>query len=176
MRAARTESDLEGDRLQGALAEELQAAKVRAAGGRPQLAAVTDPAPAAARGRAPDSLTAPAWLAPPISLPPPTSLAPPSALPSPTPGEPLAGADLREANAEHLPLISALVLERETQLRAQHPGAAGRSIDVLWVRSNATHAVWLERRRAGSAGARPREVICVAQIERGRVGERWFFG
>ena len=140
VRAARTESDLEGDRLQGALAEELRAAKLRAAGERPSLAAV------------PDSL------APPI------------------PGEPLAGADLREANPEHLPLISALVLERETQLRAQHPGAAGRSIDVLWVCSNATHAVWLERRRAGTSAARPREVICVAQIDRGRVGERWFFG
>lgn len=146
MRAARTESDLEGDRLQGTLAEELQAARRAAGGQRLPLAAVPDPAPAAA------------------------------ALPPPTPGEPLAGADLRDADPEHLPLISALVLERETQLRAQHPGAAGRSIDIIWIRSNATHAVWLERRRAGSPAARPREVICVAQIERGRVGERWFFG
>ena len=160
LRAARTESDLEGGRLQGALADELQAAK-RAAGGKAPLLAVPGPARAAA---------------PPVSLPPPVSLQPPTPLPPPTPGEPLAGADLRDADPEHLSLISALVVERETQLRAQHPGAAGRSIDVLWVRSNATHAAWLERRRAGNAAARPREVICVAQIERGRVGERWFFG
>ncbi len=179
VRAARTESDLEGDRLQGALAEELQAGRRVAGGQRPALAAVPDPA--AVRTRAPldpprplDSSAqqaAPAcWLAPPVSVAPAAPLRPP------TPGEPLAGADVREADPEHLPLISALVLEREAQLRAQLPGAQGRSIDVLWVRSNATHAVWLERRRAGSAASRPREVICVAQIDRGRVGERWFFG
>ena len=185
VRAARTESDLEGDRLQGALAEELQAAKRVAGGQRPALAAVPDPAAVRASSRAaqldpprpPDSSAqqaAPAWLAPPVSVAPPAPVRAP--LPPPTPGEPLAGTDVREADPEHLPLISALVLEREAQLRAQHPGAQGRSIDVLWVRSNATHAVWLERRRAGSAAARPREVICVAQIDRGRVGERWFFG
>ena len=151
VRAARTESDLEGDRLQGALAEELQAAKLRAGGQRAPLAVV--PGAEAASG-----------------------FGPPPTLPPPTPGEPLAGADLRDANPEHLPLISALVLEREAQLRAQLPGASGRSIDVLWIRSNATHAVWLERRRVANPAARPREVICVALIDRGRVTERWFFG
>ena len=177
VRAARTESDLEGDRLQGALAEELQAGRRVAGGQRPALAAVPDPLrPSSTQSAAPD------WLAPPVSVAPPAIVAPPAArpsaapLPPQTPGEPLAGTDVREADPEHLPLISALVLERETQLRAQQPGAQDRSIDVLWVRSNATHAVWLERRRAGSAAARPREVICVAQIDRGRVGERWFFG
>ena len=140
VKAARTESDLEGDRLQGALAQELQAAKARAAGSqrRPALAAV----------------------APPVEAP----------------VEPLSGADVREATAEHLPLVAALVAERETQLRAQFPGAAGRRLEVLWVRSNATHAVWCERRHAGNPSARPRDVICVALIERGKVTERWNFG
>lgn len=177
VRAARTESDLEGDRLQGTLAEELQAARRAAAAQRLPLAAVPDAGLGAGQQR-PRQDPLPPWdsYPQPDSLAAPASLAPPTSLPPPTPGEPLAGADVRDANPEHLPLIAALVLERETQLRAQQPGADGRSIDVLWVRSNATHAVWLERRRAGSPAARPREVIYVAQIERGRVGERWFFG
>ncbi len=51
-------------------------------------------------------------------------------------------------------------------------------MEVLWVRSNASHVVWCERRRAATLAARgvTREVICVAQVESGAVVERWSFG
>jgi hypothetical protein len=73
-------------------------------------------------------------------------------------------------------LITALVTDRETQLRSQHPSATSRHIDVLWVRSNSSHCAWLERRHAASPAARPRDVICVARIDRGKIAERWSFG
>ena len=69
--------------------------------------------------------------------------------------------------------------EREQLLRAQvGPTDPERRVEVLWVRSNATHAVWCERRRAttSAAGGTTREVICVARIEDGAVMERWSFG
>jgi hypothetical protein len=89
-------------------------------------------------------------------------------------------ADVTAAAPAHLPLISDLVAEREQSARAQHKGPTDvpRRIEVLWVRSTATHAVWCERRHAATLAARAmtREVICVALIERGRVTERWSFG
>ncbi len=91
-----------------------------------------------------------------------------------------ARADLTAAAPAHLPLISDLVAEREQSARAQHKGPTDvpRRIEVLWVRSTATHAVWCERRHAATLAARAmtRDVICVALIERGRVTERWSFG
>jgi hypothetical protein len=73
-----------------------------------------------------------------------------------------------------------MVAEREKTARAQYKGPSDvpRRIEVLWARSNATHAVWCERRHAATLAARAmtRDVICVALIERGRVTERWFFG
>ncbi len=148
VRAARTEDDLEANRPEGALAEELQAAKLRAAGvaapQKPVLQAVP-PTP---------------WMTSPVS----------------SPGDLLARADVREANPEHLPLIAALVVDRELQLRQQHAGAEARRIEVPWVRSNAAHAVWLERRHAASPAARPREVICVARFDKGAIAETWMFG
>src|SRR5436305_15084320 len=63
----------------------------------------------------------------------------------PAPLKPLDGADLELADPAHLPLVEQMAAEREQQLRAQHPAAAGRRVEVLWVRSNATHAVWCER-------------------------------
>lgn len=135
VKAARTERDLEGDRLQGALAEELQAARARAAAvQRPQLAKVAEEAPAPSK-------------------------------------EPLAGADLRGANPEHLALIEALVTGREAQLHLHAPGR----LEVLWVRSSVTHVAWCERRHAEGAEA-PREVICVARIEGKKLAQRWSFG
>ena len=142
-KAARTEGDLEGSRLEGVLAEELQAARARAA-------AVT--------GR---------------EAPPPSSTPLPEPQPLKLPGDPLAGADLRDARPEHLPLLRALITERASQIRAQHPE---RRVEVLWVHSNDTHCAWCERRHAGSPAARPRDVICVAAIDRGKVTERWTFG
>jgi len=148
MKAARTERDLEEQRLEGTFAEELRAAGVRAtASQRPNLVAVAPPEPEAA-----------------AEAPPP---------------DPLAAADVREADPAHLPLVAGMAREREQLLRAHvGPTDLERRVEVLWVRSNATHAVWCERRHATTpaAGATTREVICVARIEDGAVMERWSFG
>lgn len=105
-------------------------------------------------------------------LAPPPKLSPIAAPPL----QPLDGADLANAEPLHLPLVEQMVAEREQQLRAQHPGAAGRSVEVLWVRSNPTHVAWCERRHPASPAARPRDVICVAKVHNGAVAERWTFG
>jgi hypothetical protein len=91
-----------------------------------------------------------------------------------------ARADLTGADPAHLPLISDLVAERERTARSQHKGPTDvpRRIEVLWVRATPTHAVWCERRHAATLAARAmtRDVIYVALIERGRVTDRWSFG
>ena len=145
MKAARTERDLEEERLEGALAEELRAARARAAAShRPNLVSVAGPEPEQA------------------------------------PVHPLAGADTRDADPAHLPLVAQMVHEREEQLRGLQagPSEVTRRVEVLWVRSNLTHVVWCERRHAATLDARAvtREVICVAHVEHGVVVERWFFG
>jgi hypothetical protein len=148
MKAARTERDLEEERLEGTFAEELRAARARAAASqRPNLVAVAPPEPEAA-AEAP-------------------------------PRDPLAAADVHEADPAHLPLVAGRVREREQLLRTHvGPTDVERRVEVLWVRSNATHAVWCERRHATTpaAGVATRDVICVAQIEGGAVVERWSFG
>jgi hypothetical protein len=148
MKAARTERDLEEQRLEGTFAEELRAARARAAASqRPNLVAVAPPEPEAA-AEAP-------------------------------PRDPLAAADVHEADPAHLPLVAGMVREREQLLRTHvGPTDVERRVEVLWVRSNATHAVWCERRHATTpaAGVATRDVICVAQIEGGAVVERWSFG
>ena len=135
VKAARTERDLEEERLEGTLADELRAGRARAARQRSNLMAVAAPAD--------------------------------------PPADPLAGADLRGAHPAHLLLIAEL-------LRAQHAETTevADRVEVLWVRSNESHAVWCERRHAGipAGGALSREVICVAQVEGGAVAERWSFG
>jgi hypothetical protein len=148
MKAARTERDLEEERLEGTFAEELRAARARAAASqRPNLVAVATPEAAAATEARP-------W-------------------------DPLAAADVREADPAHLPLVAGMVREREQLLRTQvGPTDVERRVEVLWVRSNAMHAVWCERRHATTpaAGVATRDVICVAQIEDGAIVERWSFG
>lgn len=135
VKAARTERDLEEERLEGTLADELRAGRARAgASQRSNLMAVATP-------------------------------------PDP-PADPLAGADLRGALPAHLLLVAEL-------LRAESAGTADvpRRVEVLWVRSNESHAVWCERRHSGTTGrALSREVICVAQVEGGAIAERWSFG
>jgi hypothetical protein len=79
------------------------------------------------------------------------------------PTDPLSGADVRGASQEHLDVVAQLVREREAV-----PGS--RHAEVLWVRSTPTHAVWAERR------APRREVVCVAQVDSGKVVARWQFG
>ncbi|HUJ29512.1 MAG TPA: hypothetical protein VLW85_26005 [Myxococcales bacterium] len=83
-------------------------------------------------------------------------------LPAPPPPKPLDRADVAQAAPEHLPLVESAVV--------------GRRVEVLWVRSNSTHVAWCERRFAIAPAARPRDVICVAQVVNGAVGERWSFG
>jgi hypothetical protein len=89
----------------------------------------------------------------------------PSTSPSPFPlrvPPQLFRADVRGASQEHLDLLARLQEERQT--------AAAKRIDILWVRSNATHVAWAESRPGN------REVICVAQIDAGSVVARWQFG
>jgi hypothetical protein len=126
-RAARTERDLEGEGLQGALAEELRAARARAeAAQRPQLAAVEEAAP--------------------------------------PPRDPVRAADVRGANPAHVRIVE--------EIARDHPGSP--AVEVLWIRSNASHAVWCERR--GPPEGAIRDVICVAHIEDGVIVDRWSFG
>jgi hypothetical protein len=130
VRAARTERDLEGERLQGAFAEELRAARARAeAVQRPQLTAVEAVAPR----------------------------------------DPAAAADVRGAHPAHVRIVEEIAREGA---RGNPVGTA--AVELLWIRSNASHAVWCERHTATSGTMR--EVICVARIESGAVVERWSFG
>jgi hypothetical protein len=98
-----------------------------------------------------------------------TSIAPPTATATPTSNSPvrvppqLFRADVRGASQEHLEVLAHLVAEREAT-------AGAKREEVLWVRSNPTHVAWAEM-RAGN-----REVICVAQIDSGKVVARWQFG
>ncbi|HZX95859.1 MAG TPA: hypothetical protein VFE90_15160 [Myxococcales bacterium] len=162
-KAARTEGDLEGERLQGSLADELSAGRARAAASQqPNLSAVPDTVSEITGTRTGPSTTSATTSSPSTSR------------------EVLLGANLDAADPAHLPLISALVAERESQLRSQHTGPSDvpRRIEVLWVRSTATHAAWCERRHAATLAARAmtRDVICVAQIDRGLVVGRWSYG
>jgi len=87
---------------------------------------------------------------------------------------------VREADPAHLLLVAGMVREREQLLRAQVGpyGTSSAASRCCGCASNATHAVWCERRHAATPAARgvTQEVICVAQIEDGVVVERWSFG
>jgi hypothetical protein len=93
----------------------------------------------------------------------------PTSTPTPTPTSSLrlppqlSRADVRGALQEHIDVVARLIVERDAS-------TGGRRTRVLWVRSNATHAAWAES-RLGNPG-----VICVAQIEDGKVVARWQFG
>ena len=123
VRAARTERELEAQRLEGAFAEELRAARARAeAAQHPALAAVPPP-------------------------------------------EPVREADARGAAPAHVRLVEELV--------RQAVPAGGAKVEVLWIRSNAAHVAWCERRTAAEGTVR--DVICVARVDQGAVVERWSF-
>ncbi len=138
LKAARTESDFEAERLRESL---------------DPLPSETKPEPEPEREREPE----------PASPPTLTSLG-----------------DVSGADPAHIPLIAELVAERELTLRQRHKGPTDvpRRVEVLWVRSNATHAVWCERRHAATMAARgmTRDILCVAQIDHGKVVDRWSFG
>ena len=94
--------------------------------------------------------------------PPSTFAATPTQAPVSVPSE-LFRADVRGASKEHLDVLARLVSERDA-------AAQGRRTEVLWVRSSPTHLAWAELRPGN------REVICVAQIDGGKVVARWQFG
>ncbi|HZR08370.1 MAG TPA: hypothetical protein VFA79_07300 [Myxococcales bacterium] len=147
VRAARTESALEEQRLEGALAEELRAARARAAASqRPNLIAVVDPKSASEAGPILDPLT----------------------------GADVRGADPAHLPLI-VEMVRDRELQLRAQHIGETDVA--RRVEVLWVRSNELHAAWCERRHAGTVAARAltRDVICVARIERGAVVERWYF-
>jgi uncharacterized membrane protein len=85
------------------------------------------------------------------------------------PRPPVPSADVRGANPAHVRIVEEIAREA-----AQGSPAGAPTVEVLWIRSNASHAVWCERRTPG--GGTVREVICVARIESGAVVERWSFG
>jgi len=92
--------------------------------------------------------------------------------------DPLAAADVREADPAHLLLVAEWCGEREQLLRAQvGPTDVERRLEVCgWLQRLRTPsgASGRHARRRGKGGTR--EVICVAQIEDGAVVERWSFG
>jgi hypothetical protein len=147
LKAARTESDFEAERLRDAVAS--------GSGFRPQTV------PEREREREPE--------------PEPERKPEPESQPAPD----LLG-DVSGADPAHIPLIAELVAERELTLRQRHKGPTDvpRRVEVLWVRSNATHAVWCERRHAATMAAQgmTRDILCVAQIDHGKVVDRWSFG
>ena len=73
--------------------------------------------------------------------------------------DPLAGADLSHARADHVAAVTALLL-------AETPRPP---VEILWVRSLGPHAAWLEKGLAGSQRLR------VAKVEAGTIVERWTF-
>jgi hypothetical protein len=149
--AARTERDLEGERFTGVFADELTHAKQRAAdalAGKPHDDEVARLVSSAVQ----------------LVVEPMT---------------PLTNADTRGASQKHLKLVEAAALERELALRKAETSASDvpRRVEILWVRSTNTHAVWCERRLPATraAIAMAKDVICVALIEGGRIVDRWSY-
>jgi hypothetical protein len=88
---------------------------------------------------------------------------------TPVPHQParslLDGADVRDADPEH---VDALAADLERAPVVPPP-------EIPWIRSAGSHVAWCERRRASSA-ATVREVICVAEVQDGKLVGRWQFG
>lgn len=172
LKAARTESELEGERLKGAFAEELQRGRELArARQKPRLQAVPTPPSGVARPALPSGVAA-------VAPPEPASpwFRPPEPTAPPLPGA-LAGADAADVPPGLLALVAALAEERELALLALTPLAARRRLEVLWVRAAADHVVWCERRHPAVAEATlVRDVICVVKVQDGKAAERWTFG
>jgi hypothetical protein len=86
-------------------------------------------------------------------------------VPRERPAGALDGADVRGANPDHLDALAAAMAEAP---RLPEP-------EVPWVRSAGSHVAWCERRR-GASGSALREVICVAEVQDGKLVGRWQFG
>lgn len=145
MRAARTESDLEGERLSGALADELRAAKALAAASGATGPRLVVPEPAAVL----------------------------EAL-GPMDGADIRGATaehLRIIESQALEREAALRLnhkgETDVPRRIEVLWARSTATHAVWCerRHAATRA----------AAAMTRDVICVVRIENGKPGERWSY-
>jgi hypothetical protein len=146
LRAARTESDLEGERLSGALAEELRAAKAVAAA---------------------STMVGPRLL-------PPAPLEPAPIAPGPLDGADVRGATkehlgIIETLALEREAALRLAYQGETDVprRIEVLWAKSTPTHAVWCerRNSATQA---------SAGM-SREVICVVRIEDGKAAERWSY-
>src|SRR5438309_1418695 len=146
IRAARNESILEEQRLRAAFGEAADPSPPEGSTPSDAAAAPASPPPEASNVTA-LAPAIPAQVArPPVSVPP-----------------RLAGADVRGCLQEHLDAVAGAIIEREAV-----PGA--RRCEVLWVRSTGTHAAWAERRPG------QRQLICIAQIDGGKIVARWQFG
>jgi hypothetical protein len=77
----------------------------------------------------------------------------------------LDGADVRDADPEH---VDALAADLQRSPVLPQP-------EIPWIRSAGSHVAWCERRHA-SPGAPVREVICVAEVQEGKLVGRWQFG
>jgi len=146
---------------------------VKAAGTERELEAEQERLASMLQAHLPDLPRPLALVPPPAPLPGPGPL--PGAEPSP-PAGPFAAADLASAAPAHVAVVRSLVTERLAL-----PGAA--RLEVLWVRSVGQHAAWCERRQPAqvlaegmAAPGLVREVLCVAQIEGGKVVARSTFG
>jgi len=145
LRAARMESALEEQRLEGALAEELRAARARAAAmQRPNLIAVGDPKPD------------------------------PGPILDPLTGADVRGADpahlpliVEMVRDRELQLRAQHIGESDVARRVEVIWARSNLNHAVWCERR--HAATV------AARALTREVICVARIEKGAVVERWFF-
>ena len=171
LRAARNESILEEQRLRAGLGDFATAdPRTNAANAatnprvhlQPALPAEESTNVTASRGPPADEETAPADESSNVTAlrSPPSDEATPPAVHLP---QALTGADVRGASQEHVDAVARLISDRDA-------AAAGRRCEVLWIRSTATHVAWAERRRA------QRELICVAQIDSGKIVARWQFG
>jgi hypothetical protein len=147
IRAARTESDLEAERLSGALADELRAAKAQAA---------------AATQRGPRLVT-----------PPPEPLEPPASR-LPLDGADTRGASAEHVRIVGL---LAAEREASLRASESGPSDVARRVEVLWVRSTETHVAWCEVRHPATraAAGMARSIICVARVEDGQAIERWAY-
>lgn len=165
LRAARNESILEEQRLRAALGDSADADPRTTAANAPTTSASSVQPPAANMPTSsPSSL-----LAQPAENGDSNVTAFPRAAPAeataPAGDVPqrLGSADVRGASQEHLAAVARLIAEREEV-------AGARRCEVLWVRSTNTHVAWGERRPG------QRELICVAQVDDGKIVARWRYG
>ena len=169
LRAARNESILEEQRLRAALGDFAEADPRTNAANAPTSSSSDVQAPPAANDAPGVTAVEVAPAANDAANDAPNVTAFPSAaLTETTPAavdvpQRLGGADVRGTLQEHLTAVAQLITEREA-------AAGARRCEVRWVRSTGTHVAWGERRPGQG------ELICVAQVDAGKIVARWQFG